>query len=112
MDLSNFDFDALDHATRDETLACLSYPVVPDFEVDPSRPIEPLDNAWHETDWQSDWQSDPAADQLATAQRPCPRIQQAPGRFVSKKKRTLANQGVLGAADQPIFRVKPTPQQC
>ena len=58
MDLSNFDFDALDHATRDETLACLSYPVVPDFEVDPSRPVEPLDNAWHETDWQSDWQSD------------------------------------------------------
>jgi hypothetical protein len=56
MDLSNFDFDALDHATRDETLACLSYPVVPDFEVDPSRPIEPLDNAWHETDWQGDWQ--------------------------------------------------------
>ena len=56
MDLSNFDFDALDHATLDETLACLSYPVVPDFEVDPSRPIEPLDNAWHETDWQSDRQ--------------------------------------------------------
>jgi hypothetical protein len=56
MDLSNFDFDALDHATRDETLARLSYPSVPGFELDPSCPIEPLDNAWHETDWQSDWQ--------------------------------------------------------
>lgn len=57
MDFSNFDFGSLDPATRDETLARLSYPVVPDFNWDSFYPIEPADVAWQQTDSeQVDWQ--------------------------------------------------------
>jgi hypothetical protein len=57
MDFSNFDFDALDQATRDETLERLSYPVLPDFDWDPSHPIDSPDlagqpNGWQQNDWQ------------------------------------------------------------
>jgi hypothetical protein len=41
MDLSNFNFGLLDQATRDETLARLSYPFVQDSDWDPFYPIEP-----------------------------------------------------------------------
>lgn len=57
MDFSNFDFDALDQATRDETLERLSYPVLLDFDWDPSHPIDSADFAWQPTEWQqTDWQ--------------------------------------------------------
>ncbi len=57
MDFSNFDFDALDQATRDETLQQLSYPVFPDFTWDLLIPIESPDFAWQPNEWQQiDWQ--------------------------------------------------------
>jgi hypothetical protein len=57
MDFSNFDFDALDQATRDETLERLSYPVLPDFNWDPFHPIESPDFAWQPNEWQqTGWQ--------------------------------------------------------
>jgi hypothetical protein len=40
MDLSNFDFDAFDQASRDELLSRLSYPVGQDFDLDPFPPVE------------------------------------------------------------------------
>jgi hypothetical protein len=54
--LSNFNFDALDPATRDETLTRLSYPVVPNFGLDPFLPFEPAEGAWQQTDSHTDWQ--------------------------------------------------------
>ena len=58
MDFSNFDFDALDQATRDETLERLSYPVLPALDWDPSHPIDSPDFAWQQpNEWQqTDWQ--------------------------------------------------------
>jgi hypothetical protein len=57
MDFSNFDFDALDQATRDETLERLSYPVLPDFDWDSSHPIDFPDFGWQPTECQqTDWQ--------------------------------------------------------
>jgi hypothetical protein len=60
MDLSNFDFDALDQATRDETLAQLSYPLVQDFNWDLPYPMEAAEGPCKQTDWpQTNWEQTP-----------------------------------------------------
>ena len=57
MDLSNFDFDALDQASRDEMLARLSFPVGQDFDLDPFHPMEAPAVDWQPMGWQRpDWQ--------------------------------------------------------
>ncbi|KAE9381983.1 hypothetical protein N431DRAFT_551967 [Stipitochalara longipes BDJ] len=52
MDLSNFDFDALDQASRDEMLAQLSYPIDPDFDLYPFSLVESAALDWQQPVWQ------------------------------------------------------------
>jgi hypothetical protein len=57
MDFPNFDFNTLDQATRDETLALLSYPLGQDVDWDSFHPINPTDDAWEQTHLrQANWQ--------------------------------------------------------